>query len=592
MPSTSKKQHNFMAAIAHNPSFAKKVGIPQSVGKDFNEADKGRKFGKGGATLQKINKQDTKHGKLDLPVANLNRMAGMKEGGTMMSKRPMRPPMPGTMGKRPMRPPMGAMPPQAAPMAPGMKKGGGIESRGKTRGTIVKMARGGSIRRFAEAGAVTPDPDRVVARKYSQAGEDWLGKADRTDRFIIDRMKSATPDYDKVQQQQEPAPVEERTPKAVVRTPAFDEIKSDRPYLPRSDDDNLREGYASATAPTPAPAKPAAAKPAAKPATRSAAKDADESEGAIALNNKLKALSELSGRKYPAEPSSGSSDRKPTSSDDEADKLDAKAEAKRKETADKPKEEEKSNVGRNVALGAAGAAAGAGAAYYAVKKGKVKPAMDYLKSFLPKAKEAAPVDKAFGVAKGEAEAAAKAAKGAEKTAGIASEAKKDAAFTKSGAPLKPTRSIAATSDKAKEAIRTKNKADFKDASKAEGTMKEWKNLSAAEKLDLTGGGGKKGGVVKDSKVMAAKEMRFMKKKGAPASMMKHEKAEAGMKKGGMPMKGGKPAFMAKFAKGGGIESRGKTKGTIIRMAAGGSVGSVSRRADGIAQRGKTKFKTY
>lgn len=48
MPSTSKKQHNFMAAVANNPAFAKKAGVPQSVGKDFNEADKGRKFGKGG----------------------------------------------------------------------------------------------------------------------------------------------------------------------------------------------------------------------------------------------------------------------------------------------------------------------------------------------------------------------------------------------------------------------------------------------------------------------------------------------------------------------------------------------------------------
>ena len=48
MPSVSKKQHNFMAAVANNPAFAKKAGVPQSVGKDFNEADKGRKFGKGG----------------------------------------------------------------------------------------------------------------------------------------------------------------------------------------------------------------------------------------------------------------------------------------------------------------------------------------------------------------------------------------------------------------------------------------------------------------------------------------------------------------------------------------------------------------
>ena len=48
MPSKSKAQHNFMAAVAHNPAFAKKAGVPQSVGKDFNQADKGRKFSKGG----------------------------------------------------------------------------------------------------------------------------------------------------------------------------------------------------------------------------------------------------------------------------------------------------------------------------------------------------------------------------------------------------------------------------------------------------------------------------------------------------------------------------------------------------------------
>ena len=51
MPSTSKAQHKFMAAVAHSPSFAKKAGVPMSVGKDFNEADKGRKFSKGGDTM-------------------------------------------------------------------------------------------------------------------------------------------------------------------------------------------------------------------------------------------------------------------------------------------------------------------------------------------------------------------------------------------------------------------------------------------------------------------------------------------------------------------------------------------------------------
>ena len=48
MPSKSKSQHNLMEAVAHNPKFAKKVGIPTKVGKEFASADKGKKFAKGG----------------------------------------------------------------------------------------------------------------------------------------------------------------------------------------------------------------------------------------------------------------------------------------------------------------------------------------------------------------------------------------------------------------------------------------------------------------------------------------------------------------------------------------------------------------
>lgn len=91
MPSSSKKQHNFMAAIAHNPAFAKKVGIPQSVGKDFNEADKGKKFGSGGYTradIQKVNKPKTEHGK----------SAFFNKGGDTMAK--MNPGMMAMMAKK------------------------------------------------------------------------------------------------------------------------------------------------------------------------------------------------------------------------------------------------------------------------------------------------------------------------------------------------------------------------------------------------------------------------------------------------------------------------------------------------------------
>jgi len=82
MPSTSKKQHNFMAAIAHNPAFAKKVGVPQSVGKDFNNADKGKKFKEGG-TMKSDMKEDMKKnpGVAKLPTAVRNKMGFMKKGG-------------------------------------------------------------------------------------------------------------------------------------------------------------------------------------------------------------------------------------------------------------------------------------------------------------------------------------------------------------------------------------------------------------------------------------------------------------------------------------------------------------------------------
>jgi hypothetical protein len=49
MPSKSKKQHNLMALVANDPNFAaKRLGIPKSVGEEFMQADKGKKFKGGG----------------------------------------------------------------------------------------------------------------------------------------------------------------------------------------------------------------------------------------------------------------------------------------------------------------------------------------------------------------------------------------------------------------------------------------------------------------------------------------------------------------------------------------------------------------
>jgi hypothetical protein len=92
--------------------------------------------------------------------------------------------------------------------------------------------------------------------------------------------------------------------------------------------------------------------------------------------------------------------------------------------------------------------------------------------------------------------------------------------------------------------------------------------------------------MKESKMMVKKEIGFMKKKGAPKSMIKHEMAEAGMKKGGKahsditkdkPMMKQVAAKAVKghekrlhgMAKGGGVEVKGKTKGKMIAMKKGG-----------------------
>jgi len=45
MPSKSGKQHRLMELVAHNPQAAKRLGIPQKVGRDFVEADVGKHFG-------------------------------------------------------------------------------------------------------------------------------------------------------------------------------------------------------------------------------------------------------------------------------------------------------------------------------------------------------------------------------------------------------------------------------------------------------------------------------------------------------------------------------------------------------------------
>lgn len=126
-----------MAAVAHNPSFAKKAGVPQSVGKDFMNADKGRKFAKGGdmkESKEMMKKEVAFMKKKGAPKSMIkHEMAeakGYKKGGVATSLKAH-----------------AAMP--ASKAHAGLKTGGvvrsadGIAQKGKTKGTQVKMMKGG-----------------------------------------------------------------------------------------------------------------------------------------------------------------------------------------------------------------------------------------------------------------------------------------------------------------------------------------------------------------------------------------------------------------------------------------------------------------
>jgi len=111
-----------MEAVAHNPAFAKKAGVPMSVGKDFSSADKGRKFAKGGTMAKSDMKEDMamdkKQDKAMIKKAFKQHDAQEHKGGK------------GTSLK--------------------LAKGGafrssanGIASRGKTKAKMIKMNMGG-----------------------------------------------------------------------------------------------------------------------------------------------------------------------------------------------------------------------------------------------------------------------------------------------------------------------------------------------------------------------------------------------------------------------------------------------------------------
>ena len=152
MPSVSKKQHKFMAAVANNPKFAKKVGVPESVGAEFMKEDKAKRFGTGGNVgvtyggQNQINKQRTRFGskfgyKLNVPNESLNKYVGKKEGGTVKHSdiakdKPM-------MKKVAAEAVKGHEKRMHKMAKGGVTRGDGCVSKGHTKGKMISMKSGG-----------------------------------------------------------------------------------------------------------------------------------------------------------------------------------------------------------------------------------------------------------------------------------------------------------------------------------------------------------------------------------------------------------------------------------------------------------------
>ena len=128
MPSVSKKQHNFMAAVANNPKFAKKAGVSSAVGKEFLTADKGKTFKQGG-TMKKMNPGM-------MAMMAKKKPMKMAEGGKAHSDIAKDKPMMKKVAAKAVKGHEKKM--------HGMARGGGIEIKGKTKGKMIKMKDGGA----------------------------------------------------------------------------------------------------------------------------------------------------------------------------------------------------------------------------------------------------------------------------------------------------------------------------------------------------------------------------------------------------------------------------------------------------------------
>jgi len=164
MPSKSKAQHNFMAAIANSPSFAKKAGVPTSVGKDFVTADKGKKFSKGG-DMKKMNMGGYADGGMPMVMKDGQKVpafaadgkgkmakGGMAHKDVKMDKKMMQKAVNKHEGRLHKGESMtklakGGVAPSKMGSVKTSASRDGIATKGKTKGTMITMCGGGYMKK-------------------------------------------------------------------------------------------------------------------------------------------------------------------------------------------------------------------------------------------------------------------------------------------------------------------------------------------------------------------------------------------------------------------------------------------------------------
>ena len=661
MPSTSKKKHNFMAAIANNPSFAKKAGVPQSVGKDFSAADKGRKFQKGGAT-----------------------MMGKKIPGVMADM----------MARR--RPRMGAgMAPSAPPAPMGMKKGG-----------KVRRFEAGGLSKAAEdwlGGADRTDPH--ILERMKSAVPDWKTGPQQDPAPVEDKKPTPvaqsvpkvegrdtygndfpdgdvgggrTTDFKAIpkavpQVDSKTAPSK---PKSLASRVNQGDVRRSEPSKPTSLASRVNQGDVRRSEPEPitksetnagavtgrtfrrAPmvdinseqyeqnrdrllevgsaVLPIPGVGAAVVGLRGAGKLGRYGAAEMRMLEKTAEPKLLTGpanvKRLTAPPKRIT---KETAAERKAAAEDAVYDARR--SSDMEAMHKKGGAVKKFARG--GLMKFSKDGMHKMPDGKMMKNSDMKKGGMAKYAEGGKVRrfKAGGVSEGQnpniddatrARALAfvnKPKGGNTQSFGAAFAAARkagDSTFVWKGDKFTTKIDEEKKTPPPKPAAPSNKDARDRKLDDSGTSLNAYRGMAADEQAALRKRAPMKAdvrGLPDYTENMDARDLKTIygrnptpeyekefNRTGAPPRVNEEgnmmdvpEFAKGGaMKKGGMPMKDGKPAFMmgkkmnmggmAKYAKGGGIESRGKTKGTIIRMAAGGSVGSASRRADGIAQRGKTR----